>query len=484
MDNNNFERFFNEQFSKDIPKQSWNTPSESVWENIENQLDKPKRRQWVLPLFLLGTALVIGAMAILLINNYKKSQLIEHLSGELLVCKSLSTEEVHNINENKAAVAVINNNYQTNESSSEIKENKINIDRFQATVSSVKRLGNNNSVLVSSPIYGGSLPNISRDEPATLISEEIVYNHNHIPNQREIFDIELLPTKNNGPVHKKEGYKYKLLHTINTNEIEHLNNLPSSLELGMTSGFISWQSRKKGQLSNPLNEILKHEDISNSSFVGFGLNYNWGNKWAFNLGLNYFSRQLVTQYSVNLPYDTKTEISNGIDIENSFDHSLPTGWGNVNTTLILSRSMTSQLPNNVSVPIDMSVYHQMRSLEAPLKIQFFPWGPKKGWFLNTGLSTEWIMSTGKTKMESWSSHNIIKEKNTESTFDNKQINHWLVSSSFGAGWKKSITKNINFNIIADYTYGLNSLINTSTYTYSLNRLSVGASLFYNFNSGQ
>jgi len=478
MDNKNLENFFREQFLKEISNQGWNTPSNSVWENIENHLDKPKQRQWVIPIVILGLTLLMGSMAYLLVNDYRKSRLIDQLNNELIVCKSLSNDEMDGIQENSALLAIAKSSDQNSEMLSPLNENKGSIVRSKLKFDSDRRYDIIKSNSMASPLNVANYPYKNPTDNSTFVNNESESNVNQINGLREVFDIEPLPTKSSTSIEIAYKKNFKLSYAINNIEIENLNIKPGSLEIGITSGLISWQSRKSGQLNNPLNEILTQEGISNSAFLGLNMNYNVNKKWSLNFGVNYFARQLNTQYSVDLPYDTNTEINTGQDIENSFDHSLPTGFGNVNTTLILSRAISSQLSSDVKVPIDMNIQHHMRSFEAPLRIQFFPWGQEKGWFVNTGLSTEWIWSTGETKMTARSGHNIIREKHSLSSFDDQQINHWLFSSSVGAGWKKSLNKNIKISVMGEYSYGFNSVIKTSSYSHTLDRIAFGTSLLY------
>lgn len=481
MEDKNFEKYFKEQFGKNVPSQPWNTPSNSVWQNIEDKLSSKKNRIGFLPLFLLGLLLFLVPMSLLFLNISNKNKLIDNLQFELQACNDingpqplqsdvvlpLSSEiEVESQDQN-----VEGNGVFVTSTQKAVKKTKLTETRRAYKSNDNSSLSNGSQALKKFQESGDSFFDSSSMGPA--YDQEIVTRVGP-----STYLLDPLGGINFNPLSSTKEVTFTNLEINNVELEDKKDKVDRKLEIGLSYGMAIWQSRNKGQLNNPLNEILISERISNSQVYGLGLNYKWNNQWLVHSGIHYFEKQLTSQYSVNLPYDKRLEISNGQEFDNTFDHSLPTGWGDVNTTLILSRSSSSQIPTNDTIPIDMTIHHRLQSFELPLTIQYFPWGVDKGFYISKGVSLEWIWSSGNTSMIANSHHPIIKDKLTHSNYESKQINKWLLSGVATAGWRKNVAPQIHLNLMAGYNYGLNPLIKNGNYSQTINRIGASATVLY------
>ncbi|MBK8818567.1 MAG: hypothetical protein IPN49_05515 [Saprospiraceae bacterium] len=86
-DNHNIEKFFRDKFNQLIRPEYWNTPDDSIWENISSELEKKgkvkKLFHWM-P-FILGACIFFsGCLGYLF---FKQKQEISNLETALFACK-------------------------------------------------------------------------------------------------------------------------------------------------------------------------------------------------------------------------------------------------------------------------------------------------------------------------------------------------------------------------------------------------------------
>lgn len=481
MEDKNFEKYFRQQYGKNIPKDSWNTPSDAVWDNINQQLGHQRSRSgWVL-FIILGSLILLGSLGFLMWNNHNKNLLIKELQNQLSDCQELSSYNIPAQNEE----AVLSVSHADVPAHSETPETPL-VTRSEVNINSGNSPMSHNGNHVSKLIKNPRLPLNDFAENTTVMTSQTDRSVDGLTLGEEterglISEIQVLPAINSTLFASRTfDADKKALSLHMKKDVQNMDE--RKFEMGVAYGLISWQNRQNGQLENDLNEILIHERLSVSSAIGAAFQYKLNEKWSLSSGVNYFSREMTTMYHVDLPYDSQNEIVNGNEYENTFEHSLPTGWGNVNTTLILSRVLNSSLTGNDFVPVDMSIRHKLHSAELPLMVQYFPWGRENGLFMNAGLNTEWIWSEGTTQMISKSHHNTIKEKDTHSSFDTKQIHNWLFSATLGAGWHRNLNKHIGLRVLAEYGVGLNPVARVENYSLNLDRAGISAAVFYQFPS--
>lgn len=480
MEDKNFEKYFRQQFQKNIPSDTWNTPSDAVWDNIEQQMGHQKSRKGLLFFLILGSFLLLGSLGILLWTYHQNKILIQQLQEELRDCQVYSatsgpeTEKIVLPSDNQNAV-----NFIPDISKYEFSEKNIEPSHSFSRLKSVKteNLESQFSIPQENTIASVLIP----DKNKEFESEYIHSLRNSLENYRDITQYTyLIPLLYPEPLtsQKKNLLFPKIAHVHSFDRSRDFSD--KRIELGLTSGLLTWQNRSRGDIDNALNEIMIHERISPSASIGAFFEYHLNDKWSIGSGLNYFSREMTTIYHVDLEYDSRNEMLNGDEYENTFEHSLPTGWGNVNTTLVLSRVLSSPLSGNSFVPVDMSIRHRVHSAEVPIVFHYSPNGKEKGPFFRAGIHTEWIWREGSTHMTSQSHHSIIKEKDAHSSFDTKQINNWLVSATLGAGWKMNLKNNVGLRVLAEYGLGLNPMVRIDSYALNLDRAGVSLAMFYRF----
>jgi hypothetical protein len=481
MEDKNFEKYFRQQFGKNIPEESWNTPSDAVWDNINQQMGHQRNRFGLVFFMIFASLFLLGSVGFLMWKNHQKNLLIEQLEDKLSDCEVLSSQNFPDKDEEENLSAGNIGSSATSEAFKEPLFTPSDVSTSKGKSFRSKNLYHSREKLQTYDMVLNDLAQDTKENMSEMVRSFEGSGPIENTGRDMISETQMLPVLKLTPVTNRTSVvDIEPVSVTKTKDVQDSDE--KKFDMGVSYGLLSWQNRQNGQLENELNEILIHERLSVSSAIGAAFQYKLNEKWYLSSGVNYFSREMTTMYHVDLPYDSQNEIVNGNEYENTFEHSLPTGWGNVNTTLILSRVLNSSLTGNDFVPVDMSIRHKLHSAEIPLMVQYFPWGRENGLFMNAGLNTEWIWSEGTTQMISKSHHNTIKEKDTHSSFDTKQIHNWLFSATLGTGWHRNLNKHIGLRVLAEYGVGLNPVARVENYSLNLDRAGISVAMFYQFPS--
>lgn len=466
--NSNLEKFFKQRFNQKIEPEDWNIPDNEVWDNISAQLptENKRRRSGILPLILLSSVLFLSSF-MLGYDNYKKSNQITILENNIKECSekiSLIQNDAHNsddVQNSDNSVQIIEPNTKTSiEKPSNVvnvfksntktgplpwnSESK-NIETNLAKEFSVRKEESgttpiNDETLVSEPepitkIDHTKLPVEVNDKKPSDISEnliepEIIENQNHIKTDKSI---------------RKQSAK---------------------LFFGPSIGYIFWQDKTEGSFeSQLLTKEFTKPSISYGVAIGRILNKNW----VFQSGLNYYERNHSSQYKINLPYSTIDEISVGLEYENRFQHSLPTGLGSINTDLVLSRSAGSMVQNNENVSLDFSLNNNVRALSLPISLSYYFTGFDRGFFVNAGLAHEWIILNKIENIETESHHPLVKDKSIKVDYNTAQIAKFNSSLIIGAGYKNKLFGDIDFMVSSQYGMALSNAYQSNNFSHKINQ---------------
>jgi len=467
--NNNLEIFFRDKFNQRIEPQDWNIPDNEVWDSIASNIpvENKKRRLGVLPLIFVGGLTVMSL--ILGYDNYKKGRNIAELHQELKECSNQTNVSNNENNPSEKFIgesAKLSINYQNNE----------------------RILSNDSYKIVDLP------QNSPENHSVTRMARHSKFNqpHKSSPTTVEIYTNSIMDEKN--PFEQGTDLKDNEFITISSlpalpyTTINRPNTLPvidfpimadytkpikqssGRILIGPILRYINWQDKIKGSFDNPLSELLIKEETSPSLAMGLAFSKTVGSHLVLNTGILYFQRNQSSQYAINLPYSTTNEINVGSEFENRFEHSLPTGLGNINTSLVLSRSINSPVTNNENVYLDFSLQNHTKALAIPLTMSYYITEAGAGFFVQGGIMNEFIIENKIREVNTESHHTFVRDKSIVVDYNASQINKLNVSTIVGIGYEKEIFEGVGISLLANYGFAVTNTFATPDYQHKIDQL--------------
>jgi len=459
-DNNNLENFFRDRFNQRVDPQDWNIPDNEIWDGIASEISKDdkKKRVGILPILIVGTSILLGIW--LGFDNYQKGKDIASLQQELEQCANQSNHVTPSEPiEEKSGSNVTNSLAKLSEVSNQI-ENQLQ----KASFNNKQKINKQNHTLTKSEAVTSGVINVE--------STSIQNSDNETSPIKEEIGFLAIPSLN--------GLNFKVLKSLNTPEvfdipmvikpIKPIGVKTKGIVFGPVVRYIHWQDKVKGSFDNPLAGLLVKEETSPSIALGIAVAKNFGNRFVFNSGVQYYQRNQTSQYAINLPYSTIDEISVGTEFENSFSHSLPTGLGNINTNLVLSRSINSSVENNENVYLDFSLQNHTKALAIPLMLSYYLRKSGDGIFIQGGLVNEFIIQNEIREVDTESHHTFVKDKSIVVDYNKSQVNKVNVSTIVGIGYEKELIKGIGISLSANYGFALNNTFATQNYQHKIDQL--------------
>lgn len=473
--NNNLEKYFRQKFNQKIEPQDWNTPDDDLWDKISDKIPPKngKRRSAILPLFFLS-----GLMALLLIlayDNYRKTNQISELQKELKECaqqspvsqdvkpEKLNWEE--KAERNNIPTLSPNKLYASGQNRTKAK-NKTNLGTTQYPLSGVDTktfpISDNNLNLDSnSKQVSRSDQNIGLD--SLLITE-------YLPLRK--MEISAALMKETPQIQMLDNRPHPIIKTSSFETIKPKQPTSDLLWISPVMGYIWWQDKVKGNYNNPLTELLVKEETTPSLVLGISLNKSLNKQLVLKTGLHYYQRSQISEYALNLPYSKMDEIAIGTEYENKFQHSLPTGLGNISTRLVLSRNSNSTVTESENVSLDFSLKNQFTSLSFPLMISYYLKESGRGLYIQGGFMNEWIIRNSIKEVNTLSHHTLIKDKSIAVDYDISQIKKFNVSALIEIGYQKRIFNGLDVGISANYGFALTNTFANQNYTHKINQSGV------------
>ncbi|MBK9734913.1 MAG: hypothetical protein IPO92_08090 [Saprospiraceae bacterium] len=478
-DNSNLEKYFRQQFSQNIPQEPWNTPDEIIWANISNELDKkPNRRNLLLFLpWLLTSLMFLFSMytwKIMEDHSIKIRDLekrIEKCNNGTKITDDKTDMEITNVGKKEVSpTKTINSSSYINPTYS-VSENSPYLHSYRANKNSTINAPQNNGSLATEALKDQytNLTIVDEKNKLVIVNEE---------KQSERL-IVIIPAIAN----RKSAFFPSIK---NVTFPDYVHNLPENkvpvhaFYIGFALGSNQWKDKTSGSFDNPLSELLTNEKTNASISYGIQTSYTINNHLTTNLGLYYNKRNQHSTYLLHIPYTTSTEILDASgEYTNTFKHSLPTGLGNVQTDLLLSRSQSSSIGQNEIIDLDFSFNNSVSSILAPISLSYFPKQSNDGFFINAGLQSEFVINDKVSDIKSLSHHTFVKDKQVNVNFESSQINKFNISALAGLGYQKSIWKKIDLMASCQYGFALTDTYSTDTYKHKLNNLSFNVSLVRN-----
>jgi hypothetical protein len=466
--NNNLEIFFRDKFNQRIEPQDWNIPDNEVWDGIasEIQQDDKRRRVGILPLFLLGASMLLSTL--IGIDNYNKGKDILDLKQELKACvnmpdlstkESSVTDKVTSEQEVTPTQQKINENHPTN---------GVNQKSFAQNILRGEFIKNNNKPATTLNLSENEvvdIPELDFDKKSGLET----YAENLENKITSPIFISALPILSFTALQSQNVAEVVDMPIV-TESIIPIKETVSAITLGPIVRYMQWHDKIKGSFNNPLEGLLVKEETSPSLALGLALNKKINNHLVLKTGLMYYQRNQTSKYEINLPYSTVDEINIGSEFENRFSHSLPTGLGDINTNLVLSRSISSPVTNNENVYLDFSLQNHVSALAVPLMLTYHMKEMGNGFFFQGGIMNEFIIHNEIREVNTESHHTFVQDKSINVDYNTSQINKVNTSALIGIGYEKEILKGIGISLSTNYGFALTNTFATPNYQHKIDQL--------------
>ncbi len=517
--NDKIESFFNKKFSQPVEAQEWNTPPEDSWDNILLGLeDKPSKRRYAIYLPWLFGIIALFVSSYLLITNKNNSERIQNLENRIdhigaqsdkntktLDSKNTTqvkkeaeissingtTEQIENIETARQTLKTKKPNRTKNtiESSNAITQKSIALkDRKKIATNTTSdstlanSSGTQNMIANSNSNIGNTIGNNGNNHIGSKNTETFALSDNNIQvpiinRSRENLGILAIAKLTDSLFPVPERNKVDVDDFLRVASRVELDNTPLAIYAGITSRYNRWIDVNSGLDPNPLEELRVDENTLSSFAHGVSASMALGKKWTGNIGLLYNQRNNQTDYLLQLPFSTNTEMldSEG-DLINAFQHSLPTALGDVKTDVTLARSQSSTLANNEIVGIDLSFQNRSKSLIIPLTTSYFFRAAHDGLYVSGGIVNEFTLSTELSDIQSTSLHNTVDDKIVDVQYNDEQINNYSVGASAGLGYVFLLNKGMNLTLGANYDFALNNNYTNGGFQHKVNNLSFGLNL--------
>lgn len=453
-DNQNIEKFFKDKLNQPIKQEPWNTPDDSVWTNIASSLDNDKEKTRVFPL---NHLLILFLLASLLTSagfHLSQQKRIKDLHQQIAACNPAGESETTNIASEKnqfsqSNVTPVPSLYKKQESS------QLSLKKIIPSNKVKDALTPQNENILTEGINSSENKIQSSDAFVESPVQNIISVNNLISPPVSLFNSFIDLKENPGVV------------VIRKPDVVKRNE---KTLLGLSAGSIIWLDREQGTMIHPLSELLIEEKTYNSAIAGLRFSRQLNAKWSVTGGLEYYRRTQHSLYSIALPYSKDTEIDAGSNYENHFQHSLPTGLGNVNTFLVLARSRDSELAHNEIVSLDFAMNQQAYVLSIPAGISYFPLGEKFGPFINGGLRTDVVIDNLVSDINLRSHHPLVQDNHINVEYNNLQMSKLNLSLTLGLGYQLPLWRDIHVSGIIQYGQALNPVFRSENYIHDINSL--------------
>jgi hypothetical protein len=448
-DKKNIDRFFQERF-KDFEM----SPNEQVWENIQTELKKERKKRKVIPFWIkfpgIAAAFLLGLFALnSLLNNNPDSQNGIVVSPEILKSSTESRDSIIEKKSNplkiKNASSVVINNTKT-----EQKDGKESTSKNQPEIHSNKKKTQANAVVYLQKNH----PSVKQETTnSTELSTKVIIAETNNASDQTLEKKRLNETENTKIA--ATDAKEQSLNTVESpNELEEIlkKKKEGKEEAVVLSSKNKWQitpnvaavylnSNSGGSAIDPkFSENQKTAD--NSLSFGVGVNYAVSKKVTLRSGINKLSLGYNTN---NVMYSTGLANNNLANIKYT------------STSLIEIKNesnlnMLSLFEINLQKTTTGTINQKMGYYEVPLEVSYAVLDKKFGINLIGGVSTLFL---NQNKIS------LVSSETKITLGEARNLNQINFSTNVGVGFQYQIMKSFKINFEPMLKYQMNTFSSNS-----------------------
>jgi len=470
---NNIEKKYRDTFNGAIPAQNWNEPSDSLWGGIESAVNEPKKDWSIWPLlFSLLFAVSAGSIAYLYSSLRHSESLL--LEKEMLLQRCGSDKKLSQSSDSgtqtgnpKAEAAVVSSNKTVSD--------KVTVTSAVVSVIAPATSTAEESV-VQKPIHTVPVDQKTAElKNATVKSTFVMVEMSEVVDREEIV-VEELVTQSM----KVVGSQDQVIPSPKTATLVQPTREANPWYFTATVINEIGNIRKEGTQTTPLTELIDSEYGSHSVGLSFGVDRTVSSQWTVSAGLAYTRQQYRTNYDLQLGYDLASEELLGVDGQVSFQHSLPSFLGNLDTELILGRSLSSSVSDSEEVTLDFDTRTTLQSIGVPLTMTYNPRGYGKGLSLGMQLRPSYIAAASSSIHGVVSHHDAIHNRYSDSRLSEQSYTNLQLHAGLTLGYSWQLGAGSTVQVGLSYLRGVTSLYNTEEFSSSNDIYSSGVTLSRRF----
>lgn len=470
-DKNDIENSFRNRFdSAEIKEESWNTPSNDVWNKIEKEIFKKEKEKFGFLPFLLAIGLLMTCVftVYLYFQNQELKQRIENVV--------VAQEEISDHNEVNVQSG-LSKNVNLNSFDSNNK-----VENYDSPIQNNARAGNSklgpdskifipaSNVKAVSKEDKKGIEEVSKPGNQPRIKVKILNN-----NTRGLDKVDPIPTLKfllNTADIQREILKPIILDDGNKTKDKRIT---FSLLPGVVLGFLT----NNGVQETGLSELIDKEYGNAGYGIDFIFSKPISNTMDFSFGVGFDNVSFSTEYDVTLPYKMEDEMVNGEKGFIDFEHSLPTSFGNTETALRLIRTRTSSTLDEPEVGLDFNTNHKFVSVSLPLGL-VCRIGKGKS-FATAGVEVRpTYILTGKSSIKSvYSHHSDIDAIDNKSVSSYSAVRKFNVGFGVNVGYQWSLSEKSGFNLNAGLQNHLFNFYTVDNFSSAVQKISLRAGYYYN-----
>lgn len=427
-------------------------PSDKVWDGINSGINpskKSKKRFWQLLLYCL-IGITLGVYFVTderqNVDYIKSTSLIDSLDNNITSTDENIAVEKNSLLGSKNTTLIISkqtNKYQkaNNKGNTQFYDNnenqKLTLSSSKTTTLhyQTKSTSNKDVKNVMSDTTNDDLTNYALEKLNAQEANTINFNFN---------TLQKLTTPNNGIIYKSD--KYQLENNIISHISQPVNNIDIKY-IALQLGYFRNINKMSIAPTASLSELVRQSKYDD--YLSFGLESGKSitHKALISVGINYTKSQISTSYDLSIPYDLSKETHDPATgtYNNTFDHTLPTIGGSMETSITFRRSDNSQIDNNTPISLDFDNDIIDQSINIPILVRRYFTDNYSGLFLLGGVQAGGVLKREISNIHLQSYHDIVNIKQGVVGISDNFNNNYSLTANIGIGYSYHLINKISLD---------------------------------------
>ncbi len=243
-----------------------------------------------------------------------------------------------------------------------------------------------------------------------------------------------------------------------------------------TATFIEVQAPKR----HPSKPRLKKGKIIPTSFQGLKLGYQINSNWAIEVEGLYSNATIEDKNSFQLSYSKQKEQKEGQLYRGSYNSSIPTAYGDLDTEIVLYREENTNIPEQTDISVDLTTKQNLQLLSIPIAAKYcFGRGPIR-LTARAGIAANFILED----QVELSVSNIDRMGLSSRNAKHKPVQRGLGKNNFdyllGMGLDFQAAKNWRFSVEPTFSRAFSPIYKKDKFSATPKKASVALSVNYQF----
>lgn len=472
--NKDLESIYREAFnSSQIDAEDWNLPSDSVWENIEEEI-KPKKKRRILWFWLPMACLAMSFYIFQTFPNKNRNMSLEKQSmaqvaqiistqNDLSSSAQINSDAVRNIDITTEAQKTQNDKLLAERKSNSPKQVKENNRKQGLTnINEVKE----QNITINKNVLN---PNIQENKTTIAVSptNEVSAKINPTILKDSVEFCKILPILALQELDKKEQ-KPDLY--IPKQLIKPYK--PKNLQLIADAYLLNIRNKTTSGIASSTD--FSGEKLRFAYQTGLAIRQSIGKFIFVELGAQYQALQYRLQYEMGLPFNGIGEMENSKgNYDNTYNGAVSTSIGELRMQMVLERQLGHSVPQGEIIPLSAEGEARLSFLRLPIAFGFNKALNSRFSINSKALFSQNININHKAQFRQvLSHHSAVKETLTE-VLEAPKPKTWVPEFGFGVGVEYRLTSKWSIKADAIGIQSIKSIYQTSDFTNKHQYLGLG-----------